>query len=112
MIMRLENSPVDLYGMYHALAAMLTARYPDGQRQARQCHESLSMAIGYVWGREELEASVTSAYGRDVIAYHEFGYMYGIVCLMYKLDMIFMKPSITHAWDNFRAGRDLNGWSS
>lgn len=109
----LINSSVDVYGMFHALEDQLIARYPGSRRSVADCRESLAMAMGYVYGREDAgDRPIVEAYGREVIAYHEFGYMYGIVCLMYKLEMIFMKPSIGHAWGNFRASRELTAWGS
>lgn len=102
------SEAVDVYGMFITLEEQLTARFPDSRRSVAACHESLAMAVGYVWGREDAgDRKVIEVYGREVQASWEFGYMYGILCLMYRLEMIFSKPTVRDAYNAFRASRDL-----
>jgi hypothetical protein len=99
---------VDLYGMFRALEDQLKERFPNYSRSVEDCRQSLALAIGYVWGREDAgDRKIIEVYGREVQASWEFGYMYGIVCLMYKLEMIYSKPSVCDAFAAFRASRDL-----
>jgi hypothetical protein len=100
---------VDLFGMFHALCDN-----PDATpRRIEHARQSLSLAMGYVWGMEDNGMpAVTSAYGREVNAYWEFAYMYAITDLLYRMERIYSMPSVRHAWQSFRAGIDLREYAS
>lgn len=105
----MNDDYVDVCGMYLALRGQLIERFHNGQSVALQIDSLKAKAVGYAWGREDAgETPIREVYGRRVSgASWEFGYMYGIVCLMYQLEMIYMKPSIRNAWHAFRDSRDL-----
>lgn len=103
-------SKVDLWGMFDALERQYLASRP-GVKRAHHAREMLCQAMAYVWGWEDAgRARVAVAYGRDVHADHEFAYMYGIVAIMYDMDMIHSRPSIRDAWRAFQASIDLRDY--
>lgn len=102
---------VDLYGMYVAILTQAHADYPEFRyaQIMAHAHGAQQAATSYVWGAEDHGSPVVrEAYGREIYsASWEFGYMYGLMDLMYQTERTFSMPSIREAYVAFRNSRDL-----
>ncbi len=104
------NESVDVMGMYDALQEIVRQGY-DPRTAASKLEYARSYrdhSLWYAWGRMDGGEVVTAVYGRRVDAAWEFGYMMGILALLYTTERRYMMPSIQGAWLAFKAGIDLD----
>jgi hypothetical protein len=104
------NESVDVSGMYDALQDLVRQGHSErvAVSKLEYARSYRDHSLWYAWGRMDGGESVTVVYGRRVDAAWEFGYMMGIMALMYVTERRYSMPSIQSAWQAFKASIDID----